>query len=54
MLGLIQLLHEQLQLVIILIEGSDLAPSSPQIGSNDGADYVHKYIVRDVISIKWG
>ena len=41
---------EQLQLVIVLIEGSDLAPSSPQIGSNAGADYVHKYIVRDVIS----
>jgi len=41
---------EQLQLVIILIEGSDLAPSSPQIGSSAGADYVHKYIVRDVIS----
>ena len=41
---------EQLQLVIVLIEGSDLAPSSPQIGSSAGADYVHKYIVRDVIS----
>ena len=41
---------EQLQLVIVLIEGSDLSPSSPQIGSNAGADYVHKYIVRDVIS----
>lgn len=42
--------NEQLQLVIILIEGSDLAPDSPQIGSSAGADYVHKYIVRDIIS----
>lgn len=41
---------EELQLVILLIEGSDTAPSSPQYGSNSGPDYVHNYIVREVIS----
>tara|TARA_B100000035_G_scaffold37330_1_gene28203 strand:+ start:32 stop:1183 length:1152 start_codon:yes stop_codon:yes gene_type:complete len=41
---------DELQLMIILIEGSDTAPSSPQVGSNDGPNYVHKYIVRDVYS----
>jgi hypothetical protein len=42
--------NEQLQLIILLIEGSDTAPNSPQQGSNLGADYVHKYIVREVYS----
>ena len=43
--------NEQLQLIILLIEGSDTAPDSPQQGaSGNQADYVHKYIVREVYS----
>lgn len=42
--------NEEVQLMILLIEGSDTEPSSPQVGSSAGASYVHKYIVRDVIT----